>query len=198
MFGFDDRTRALLVALARVGNVAAAAHAVGMDASNARRHLALASSRAGAPLVASRRGGSDGRNSTLTASGRRLLGARGLRGVALAYDREAGVTPVRVGRRVVLAAGRHGSGPVELDVPPESVALRRPGPSPGGSVRNEIPMRVEGLHEAAEGTWTVDLSSGSLRLRALVTRGAARELRLRKGSRVVAAIKAVAVRVLTA
>lgn len=194
MFGFDARTRALLAEVARQGNVSAAARAVGMDASNARRHLRVAEARAGSTLVRARRGGSDGMNAALTSAGRARLVAGTLRGVALAYDPRGGVTPVRVGRRVVYVAGPHPAGPVALQVPPESVALRRPGPRAHGSQRNEIPVRVEGVREQAEGTFLVRLAAGELALDSLVTRGALAELRIRRGSRLVAVVKAVAVR----
>lgn len=193
MFSFDDRTRALLAAIARHGSLAAGAHAVGMDTSNARRHLVAAKRRAGPPLVVSRRGGSDGRNTRLTAAGRRRLAAVGLTGVAGAFDAHAGVTPVRVGRRTLFVAGRVPMGAVGVQVPPEAVVLhRRPS---AGSARNEIPMRVVGVSPVAEGVYRVRLGAGSLQLESRVTRGALDELGIRKGSRLVASIKAVAVRV---
>lgn len=194
MFGFEDRTRALLAAIWRHGSISAAAHGLGMDTSNARRHLRTAESRLGETLVASRRGGRDGRNTALTPAAKRLLRLDTLRGVARAYDEEAGTTPVHVGRRVLLAAGRHPEGPVEVHIPPESVTLRRAGPRRPSSARNEIPVRVEAVRPEGEGTYRLTLGAGELRLEALVVRGAMRDLRVREGSRLVAVVKAVAVR----
>jgi molybdopterin-binding protein len=184
VFSFDARTRALLDAVARLESVSAAARSLGMDPSNAHRHLRTAAARAGAPLV--RRAG----------NGARVLrppepGA--LVGRALAYDADEGTTPVVVGgRRTLHVAGRVPEGPVTLAFRPQDVTLvREARPS---SARNRVPGRVARLREAGEGTWLVDVAAGGLAIPALVTRGARRELRLREGSRVVAVLKATAIR----
>lgn len=193
MLGFDDRTRALLLAVWREGNVAAAARRVGLDPANAHRHLRTAQRRHGAPLVDAWRGGRGGRNARLTPAGRRLLEPSALRGVAGEYEEENGVTPVRVGARVLAVARRLAPGPVELRIPAEAVALERASGAGAGSARNRIPMRVDAVREAGEGTYRVALVGGALRLESLVVRGAVREMRLRPGSRVVAVVKAVAI-----
>lgn len=193
MFGFDDRTRALLAAIRRAGNVAAAARALGLDPSNARRHLRTAEARAGARLVQARHGGRGGRNARLTPAALAWLGERRARGVALAYDEEEGVTPVSIGKRTLFAAGRHPEGPVVVAVDPAAVSLSRAPPG-GTSVRNHLRVVVERIVPISEGTYEVRLVAGALRLRAHVTRGAMRDLRLREGSRVVAGVKATAVR----
>ena len=190
MFAFDDRTRALLTAIRRAGSIAAAARALGMDASNARRHLATAAERAGAPLVAARRGGADRGRASLTPNGVRLLGVSHGRlvGVAQAYDARAGVTPVRCGGRTLYAAGRIPEGPVELRIPPEHVVLARA--APDSSARNALPAQVMTVTASEEGIYVIELQAGALRLASRVTRAARRELRLRPGSRVVAMLKA--------
>lgn len=193
MFGFDDRTRALLSAVAREGNVAAAARSLGLDPSNANRHLRTAARRAGRPLVVARRGGKDGRNARLTPDARRLVDLAGLRGDALEYDAERGVTPVRVGARELAVAGRVPRGPVALRIPPEAVVLERAPVAGAASPRNRIPMRVASIAERGEGTYLVRLVAGALAFESLVVRGALRELRLRRGSRVFAVVKAVAI-----
>lgn len=195
MLGFEDRTRAILFALWREGNVAAAARAVGLDASNARRHLRTAERRAGVRLVEARRGGRGGRNARLTGAGRAWLRLGALSGVVGEYDEAEGVTPVRVGRRVLHVAGRRPPGPAEVRVPAAAVALERPGARGEGSPRNRIPMRVDRIVAEGEGTFRVALVAGALRLESLVVRGAVRDLRLRRGSRVVAIVKAVAIEV---
>lgn len=193
MHGFDDRTRALLEGIARTGSVAAAARLVGMDPSNARRHLRTAEARAGAALVQARRGGAARGAAWLTRAGRARLGpgAR-LTGRALAFEPDAGTTPVLVGRRVLHVAGRVREGPVELRVRPEDVLLARRWTET--SARNALRGSVASVRPAAEGTFLVDVAAGALRVQALVTRGALRELRLKEGSRVVAAVKATALR----
>lgn len=196
MFGFDDRTRALLEAVQRLGNVSAAAVSLGMDPSNAHRHLRAAERRMGARLVHSRRGGRGGRNARLAPAAKRMLRVDALRGVALPYDAAEGVTPIRVGRRVLFAAGPHPQGPVQVVVPPESIAIRRPGKGQEGSPRNVLPARVLDVRPSGEGTFVVRLAAGEMRLESLVVRGALAALRLRPGSRVVAIVKAVALRVL--
>ncbi|MEA3200118.1 MAG: hypothetical protein QOE90_1546 [Thermoplasmata archaeon] len=199
MFGFEARTRALLDAVRRHGNVAAAARSLGVDASNARRHLRTAGNRAGARLVVARRGGRGGRNARLTPAGLRLARAGALVGTAQAYDPEEGVTPVRVGARTLAVAGRLAPGPVELRVPPESVTLERPGARVAAtSARNRVPAHVEALQRDGEGTWRVKLRAGSLALEARVVQGSVRDLRLRPGTRVVAVVKAVAVEAFSA
>ncbi|HUR69579.1 MAG TPA: TOBE domain-containing protein [Candidatus Thermoplasmatota archaeon] len=192
MFGFDDRTRALLTGIRRAGSIAAAARAVGLDASNARRHLQLAQERAGARLVEARRGGRGGQNARLTRAALVWLGEGKLRGVAKEYDGEAGTTPIEVGRQTLHAAGRIPEGPVSLAVDPTSVVLARAAPD-GTSARNHVRMTVERVRALSEGTYEVALRAGALALCAHVTRGARRELRLKEGSRVVASVKAVAV-----
>lgn len=125
-----------------------------------------------------------------------MLRVDALRGVALPYDAHEGVTPIRVGRRVLFAAGPHPSGPVHVVVPPESVALRRPGRGGKGSPRNVLPARVVDVRPSGEGTFVVRLAAGEMRLESLIVRGALAALRLRPGSRVLAVVKAVALRVL--
>jgi molybdate transport repressor ModE-like protein/molybdopterin-binding protein len=193
MFGFDDRTRALLRAVWREGNIAAAARSVGLDPANAHRHLRTAERRHGVSLVDARHGGRGGRNARLTRQAKRLLDLRMLRGIAGAFDATEGVTPVRIGARTLAVAGRLTPGPVALRVPPESVILERASAKDAASPRNRVPMRVDAIRERDEGTFVVALVAGALRLDSLVVRGAVRDLRLRPGSRVVAVIKAVAI-----
>ncbi|GEM_PF-6226828 len=194
MFGFDARTRALLAALARQGTLAAAAREVGMDPSNARRHLRAAEARHGAPLVAATRGGASRGATRLRRAGRALL-APGLLARAEAYDAKEGVTPLRLGRRVLHAAGPAPTPTVRVAFRPEDVGLERPQKGrPARSVRNALPAVVERIEPSAEGTLRVRLLAGDLPLEARITRGALRELRLREGSRVVATLKATAIR----
>jgi molybdopterin-binding protein/molybdate transport repressor ModE-like protein len=195
MFGFDDRTKAILRAVWKHGNVSAAARSLGLDPANARRHVVTASTRHGAPLIENRVGGRGGQNAALTREGRRFLERAMIVGVAGEFDEEQGTTPIRVGSRALHAAGRCAPGRVEVRLRPESVAIERPGPRPATSARNRFPMRVDAIEPRDEGTFLVRLAGGSLRVEALVTRGAMRELRLRKGARVVATIKAVAIEV---
>ncbi len=54
-------------------------------------------------------------------------------------------------------------------------------------------MRVESIRDEAEGILRVRLAAGSLKLDALIVRGAQRELGLRPGTKVVAVVKAVAI-----
>ncbi|HEX2022256.1 MAG TPA: TOBE domain-containing protein, partial [Candidatus Thermoplasmatota archaeon] len=89
-------------------------------------------------------------------------------------------------------AGRHRPGPAIVRVPAEAVALSRRAQA-GTSARNAIPMAVESLRDEGDGLWRARLVAGALRLEALVTRGAVRDLRLRAGSRVVATVKATAI-----
>ena len=197
MLGFDDRTRAILDAVQRHGSLSAAARALGLDPANARRHVRTAERRAGARLVEARRGGRGARNAWLTPAARRRLGHQGIPGRVVAHDPEEGVSRVKVGAREILVAGEHAPGPVMLTVPPESVGLELPSERPreARSPRNAIPVRVQQVADEGNGAWRIVLAAGALRLESLVTRGAIRELRLRPGRRVVAVVKAVAVRV---
>jgi len=190
MFSFDERTRALLDAVTRLGSVSAAARSMGLDASNAHRHLRAAEARAGTRLV-ERRQGSARSHITRAARSRIGAGSRGLTGRALAFDAAEGTTPVVISRRMLHVAGRLPEGAVTLHVRPEDVTLTRT--APATSARNALPGHVVTLHEEErEGTWRVDIACGGLRVTALITRGALRELRLRPGSRVVAVVKATA------
>lgn len=200
MMGFDSRTRILLDAIQETGSVSAAARAVGLDASNALRHIRTAEHRAGRALVARTRGGADRGHARLTAAGLAVLdsGSEGSTWIGHAGPRDelAGVTPVRIGRRTLHAAARIPAGLVRVTIRAEDVALERPASGRGRtSVRNAVPVRVAAVTENASGTVRVDVVAGALRFAALVTRGAVRELRLREGSRVVATVKATAVRV---
>ena len=69
--------------------------------------------------------------------------------------------------------------------------MRRAGPS---SARNHLAGSVRSIRAASEGTFLVDVGAGDARVPALVTRGALRELRLKVGSRVVAVVKATALK----
>lgn len=194
MFGFDDRTRAILDGVRRTGSFSAAARGLGLDASNARRHVRLAEARASARLVEAWPGGRGLPNARLTAVGKRFVARRALLGRVLSFDDEQGVSVVRVGSRDVLVAGRHEEGPVELEIPAEAVSLERAPSGSARSPRNAWPMRVESLVEE-DGVWRVRLVGGGLALESRVVRGALRDLRLRSGSRVIAVVKAVAIRV---
>ncbi|MBI2077254.1 MAG: TOBE domain-containing protein [Euryarchaeota archaeon] len=191
-FGFEDRTRELLRGVWRHGSISAAASAVGMDAANAARHLRTAERRLATALVARHRGGRGAANARLTPQGRRMLELDSRRGVALLYLAKDGVTPVRLGGRLVFVAGRVAPGPVELQIRPDSVALDRQGrPHGTTSVRNRFAARVDRIEPASEGVFHVGLSAGSLAFESWIVRGAVRDLRLRRGSRVFATIKAV-------
>lgn len=189
MFSFDARTHALLDAIGRLGSVSAAARVMGLDASNAHRHLRAAEARAGARLVERRQGSA---RSLLTRAARsRLGGSNGLAGCALAFDPAEGTTPVVISRRVLHVAGRLPEGAVALHLRPEDVTLTRS--APASSARNAFAGRVVTLREdEREGTWRADVACGGLSLQALITRGAIRDLRLRPGSRVFAVVKATA------
>jgi len=195
MLTFEERTRAILDAVARLGSFSAAGRSLGLDAANARRHVRTAEERAGVALVEARRGGRGGRNATLTSAGRRLLGRRGLGGRVVGYDEGQGVSEVRVGAQPLFVAGEHAAGPVEVVVPPESVVLEASPPQGARSPRNAIPMRVEAIRPERDGVWRVRLARGALKLDALVVTGALRDLALRPGRRVHATVKAVAIRV---
>jgi molybdate transport repressor ModE-like protein/molybdopterin-binding protein len=193
-FRFEDRTRELLRGVWLQGTISAAAARIGMDPGNAVRHLRTAERRAGVPLVERRRGGRGGRNARLTRQARRFLEAATRIGTALAYDEDEGVTPVRIGGRILYAGGVVAAGPVDVEIRPESVALERSlGPRTRTSVRNRFPARVERVEPAADGVFRLELSAGALRLESLVVQGALRDLRLRVGSRVYATIKAVSI-----
>lgn len=196
MLDFDGRTQELLEAVRRTGSLAAAAREVGLDPSNARRHLRTAAERRGAPLVQSEKGGAVRGLTRLTPEGRALVRpARGWTGRAEAFDAATGTTLVSVGARRLAVAGRVPEGPVRLEWRPEDVTLERPRPdAPSTSARNAVPARVHRIREAGEGTFRVALVAGALRLDATLTRGALREMRLREGSRVVARLKATAMR----
>ncbi len=90
----------------------------------------------------------------------------------------------------VRVAGPAAPGPCYLRVRPETVSLHRE--PPRGSERNLIAARVVGVREADRGCLAVDLDAGAP-LRALVTREALTDLGVRPGERVLAAIKATAV-----
>lgn len=132
----------------------------------------------------------------MTRAGKSRTTSGALHGRALVYDAQDGTTRVLVGRRALHVAGRWAPGPLAFSLPPEAVVLTRE--ASASSARNAIPARVVSLRDATEGTVLVELTAGSLRLRALITRGARRELRLRNGSRVVALVKATAIVVRTA
>lgn len=187
-FSFDLRTKELLRGVWGHGSVSAAAARIGMDPANALRHLRTAERRAGVALVERRRGGR-GDHARLTATGRRRLGTRSHAGVALPFEPDDGVTPIRLGGRTLYAAGVVAEGPVDVVIPPEAVALER-GPASSSSVRNRFPARVGRISPAKDGVFRVRLTSGSLALHALVVRGSIRDLRLRVGSRVWATVKA--------
>jgi molybdate transport repressor ModE-like protein len=194
-FGFHARTRALLEGVQSLGTISAAAARIGMDPSNASRHLSTAERRNGVTLVRRHRGGKAARNATLTAAGRRLLDVRARPGVALDYDPHEGVTPVRIGGRRLYLGGYHAPGPVELEIRSEAVALERPARDrPASSVRNRLAARVSRIERRADGLFSVGLTAGSLAFEALVVQGAVRDLRLRAGSRVHATVKAVSLR----
>lgn len=198
MFAFEDRTRALLSGVEALGSVSAAARTIGMDASNAHRHLQTAEARLGRALVRRARGGAAGGSAELTRAGRRLVaGADGAPGVLAevgAYDAREGTTRVEAAGRVLHAAGRHAPGWATLVVRGEDVALSRARPDAAASARNALDARVEALAPSGEGVFRARLAAGRLRLDATLTRGAVRALRLRVGSRVVASVKASALR----
>lgn len=194
MFSFESRTRELLRAVWVHGSVSAAAAELGMDASNATRHLRTAERRAGTRLVERRPGGRGGPNAHVTAAGRRVLNLRSQIAFALPYDDAQGATPLRIGSRLLFAAGRIPPGPADIYIRPEAVALERPAKRPPvSSVRNRFPARVDAIEPEAQGIFRVFLSAGALRLESRVVRGAVKDLRLRTGSRVYANIKAVSI-----
>ncbi len=198
MLTFDARTARILDAIARLGSVSAAARELGLDASNTLRHLRTAERRAGAHLVARARGGAERGAASLTPAGRAVLGeAESDSWVASAgmYVRADGVTPLTIGHRVLYAAGHVRAGPVRVTFRPEDVSVERPREGARrSSVRNAFAARISGVDARKEGIVTVHLVAGALRFSAHVTRGAVRELRLREGSRVIATLKATAVR----
>lgn len=193
MFGFDQRTLALLAAVRRAGTISGGAALLGLDASNARRHLLRAEERLGLGLVEAARGGATRGSARLTPAAARLLGGKGKLCTVGTYDALEGVTEVRTAGLSLWAAGRCPPGAAWLEVRPEDVVLQRE--RAASSARNALPARVLSLREEREGVVRVRLRAGPLRLDALVTKGALRELRLRPGSRVVASVKASALRV---
>lgn len=202
----------LLWALSRSGSLTEACRTVGLSRDRGVYRLRRLRRAVGAPVVRSERGGAAHGLTRLTAAGRALLerrpgdslarpGRSGGRepGATLEGRWEAGDPPtVRLAHgptlRVAFAA-RAGE-TVQVHVDPEAVLLaaaRFP-----TSARNVLPASVVGVRAPPRADddsprW-VDLRVGGHRLVASVTASAVRALRLARGRRVFAYVKATALR----
>lgn len=202
----------LLWALSRSGSLTEACHTVGLSRDRGVYRLRRLRRAAGTAIVRSERGGAVHGVTKLTAAGRALLerrpgdavdGPRGPpgeeAGATLSGSWRAGDPPtVRLPRgptlRVAFSA-RSGE-KVQVHVDPEAVLLAA-GRFPT-SARNVLPASVVGVRpvdpDDAESPRWVELRVGAHRLVASVTLAAVRALRLARGRRVYAYVKATAVR----
>jgi len=199
----------LLDAVARTGTVVGAARTVGIGRETAAYRLRRLANAAGGDVLDARRTGA-GRGSRLTDLGWRILRAGPGREAGPA-SAAPGPTPIRgvyralphptvetdAGPRLAVAFRARTGSPVDVVVDPEAILLARERFST--SARNVLDVRVVGLRpERTTGgeLRRVELDDHGLRLTALVTQRAARELHLVRGAQVVAYVKATAIRLI--
>jgi len=217
----EDRLVHLLREVERTGSLRAAARHIGMDPGNGLRLIRSAEAVLGAALVRGKTGGPRGGHTRLTARGTRiarkrvhrdppsttrwrcrLVGSVLPRAPVLVAVPDAGVQVL-----VASAPGpRRSQGPsripgdeFELEIPPSAVTLGKLGGRKARtSARNLWTARV--IRVGREGRWgirRIDLKVGAATLVAAVTDSAIRELRLERGSTVLAQVKATALRLRT-
>jgi molybdopterin-binding protein len=105
-----------------------------------------------------------------------------------------GLATVQVGdRRVYSASTLPPRTRVFVSIRGHSIVVQTSAPSGNSSMRNALPARVRRVLELEEIAY-VDLLSGSLSIRALVTPTSVRKLGLRPGSEVTLAFKAISVK----
>jgi len=217
----EDRLVLLLREVARTGSLRAAARHLGMDPGNGLRLIRSAEAVLGAALVRGKTGGPRGGHTTLTPRGTKIAGKRVHRDppsttrwrchlVGSLLPRAPVLVAVPdAGVRVLVASApgpRRSQGPghipgdeFELEIPPSAVTLGKLGGREARtSARNLWTARV--IRVGREGRWgirRIDLKVGAATLVAAVTDSAIRELRLERGSTVLAQVKATALRLRT-
>jgi len=217
----EDRLVLLLKEVERTGSLRAAARRIGMDPGNGLRLIRSAEGVLGAALVRGKTGGRRGGHTTLTARGTRIARKRVHRDppsttrwrchiVGSVLPSAPVLVAVPDAGVQVLVASAPGSGrsqgprhipgdEFELEIPPSAVTLGKLGGREARtSARNLWTARV--IRVGREGRWgirRIDLKVGAATLVAAVTDSAIRELRLERGSTVLAQVKATALRLRT-
>src|SRR2546430_8520393 len=214
----EDRLVLLLREVARTGSLRAAARHLGMDPANGLRLIRSAEAVLGAALVRGKTGGRKGGHTALTARGTKIAGKRVHRDppsttrwrchlVGSLLPRAPVLVAVPdAGVQALVASGpgpgrsqgpRHipGDG-FELEIPPSAVTLGKLGGREARtSARNLWTARV--IRVGREGRWgirRIDLKVGAATLVAAITGSAISDLGLKRGSTVLAEVKATALR----
>ena len=214
----EDRLVLLLREVERTGSLRAGARHLGMDPGNGLRLIRSAESVLGAALVRGKTGGRRGGHTTLTARGTRIASKRVRRDPPTTTRWRCHLVgsllpraPVLVavpdaGVQVLVASApgpRRSQGPrymsgdeFELEIPSSAVTLSKLGGRKARtSARNLWTARV--VRVGREGGWgirRIDLKVGAATLVAAITGSAISDLGLKRGSTVLAQVKATALR----
>lgn len=188
----------LLAALRRVPNLVHAARSIGITRDRAVYRLQRLRHLYGRPAATGHRGGGATGATTLTPFGRSLL--QPMRHAPANTNRWRGIYRPGPPPHVDLGAGRvlevsfraPSEGSVTIEVDPESfVIARRPLLT---SARNVFAARMESFRPLSSGRVLLTARWKSLRVRAILTPGSIRRLRLARGQSAYFLLKAVAVR----